>query len=348
MDSRNTNEVNNQDRASSIQLDAVSKQFPKEAYLAVDHVTFQVNAGELVVILGPSGCGKTTLLKMINRLYEPTSGQILVSGVDVQNIPATQLRREIGYVIQQVGLFPHMTIGQNIAIVPKLLGWEKARIESRVAELLNMVNLPESYRIKKPRQLSGGEQSRVGLARALAANPQILLMDEPFAAVDAITRRHLQYALIGIQRRLHKTILFVTHDVEEALTLADKIAIMNKGKLVQYGQPLQILNHPANDFVEELVQGGSVLRRMSVITVETVLSTKSDVSDSSRGAAEGGNEPLIGVDDDLRMALSQLLESSAGGLTVVNHEGVPVGRLTFDDLRKYLREGETETEEPIG
>jgi osmoprotectant transport system ATP-binding protein len=174
-------------------------------------------------LLGPSGCGKTTLLKMINRLYEPTSGCLLIDGVDVRSMPATALRRRIGYVIQQTGLFPHLRIEQNIAVVPQLLGWDRARIEARIDELLDLVELPRAYRRRYPRQLSGGEQQRVGLARALAADPSLMLMDEPFGALDAITRARLQEELLRIQQRLHKTILFVTHDVDEALRLADRL-----------------------------------------------------------------------------------------------------------------------------
>jgi osmoprotectant transport system ATP-binding protein len=217
--------------SGAIVCEELTKIFPHAPQPAVNRVNFQVTSGELVVLLGPSGCGKTTLLKMINRLYEPSSGQILIEGTEVHELPVTGLRRRIGYVIQQVGLFPHMRIEQNIAIVPQLVGWEKDRIDKRVDELLDMVRLPREYRKRHPRQLSGGEQQRVGLARALAAEPAIMLMDEPFAAIDAIARTGLQDELLGIQRQLHKTILFVTHDVEEALRLADRIIVMRSGEI---------------------------------------------------------------------------------------------------------------------
>src|SRR5689334_15902460 len=217
---------------SAIVVEELTRQFPGEPRAAVDHVSFEVEAGAFVVLLGPSGCGKTTLLKMINRLYEPTSGRVLVGGIDARELAVTDLRRRIGYVIQQVGLFPHMRIEENIAVVPRLLGWEKPRIDERIDVLLELVGLPSAYRKRYPRQLSGGEQQRIGLARALAADPGTMLMDEPFGAIDAITRARLQDELLDIQRKLRKTILFVTHDVEEALRLADKIIIMRAGKIV--------------------------------------------------------------------------------------------------------------------
>ncbi|HEY9887851.1 MAG TPA: ATP-binding cassette domain-containing protein, partial [Candidatus Obscuribacterales bacterium] len=204
----------------SIQFHQVSLAFGGTAHPAVDAVTADIATGELVVILGPSGCGKTTLLKMVNRLYEPTSGHICVDGQDIQRLPATQLRRQMGYVIQQGGLFPHLTVAGNVAVVPRLLQWPRSRIQARVDELLHLVNLPpQDYRDRYPAQLSGGQQQRVGLARALAGDPAYLLMDEPFGALDAITRQTLQDEILRLQRQLHKTILFVSHDVEEALKL---------------------------------------------------------------------------------------------------------------------------------
>jgi len=211
---------------SAIVVENLSRLFPNEPRPAVDQVSFEVEDGAFVVLLGPSGCGKTTLLKMINRLYEPTSGRILVGGQDARSLKVTELRRRIGYAIQQTGLFPHMRIEQNIAVTPRLLGWDQPRIDARIDELLDLVGLPRAYRARYPRQLSGGEQQRVGLARALAADPAIMLMDEPFGAIDAITRARLQDELAEIQSKLRKTIIFVTHDVEEALRLADKIVIM--------------------------------------------------------------------------------------------------------------------------
>src|SRR5690242_3787249 len=251
---------------SAIVVEELTRQFPGEPRAAVDHVSFEVEAGAFVVLLGPSGCGKTTLLKMINRLYEPTSGRVLVGGMDARSVTATELRRRMGYAIQQTGLFPHMRIEQNIAIVPRLLGWDKLRIDARIDELLELVGLPRGYRTRYPRQLSGGEQQRVGLARALAADPAIMLMDEPFGAIDAITRARLQEELLAIQRKLHKTVMFVTHDVEEALRLADKIIIMRAGTIVQYDTPLGIITQPRDKFVRDLTGADDMLRRLSLIS----------------------------------------------------------------------------------
>lgn len=311
---------------SAIVVENLSKQFPREPQPAVDNVSFDVEAGTFVTLLGPSGCGKTTLLKMINRLYEPTSGTLVVDGTDARGISATQLRRKIGYAIQQTGLFPHMRIEQNIAVVPQLLGWEKSRIDARIDELLDLVGLPRTYRTRYPRQLSGGEQQRVGLARALAADPAIMLMDEPFGAIDAITRTRLQDELADIQRKLHKTILFVTHDVEEALRLADKIIIMRKGKIVQYDTPLAIVTQPSDEFVEKLVGTDDMLRRLSLIRV-------SDVTGAKGAVASADNLPTISATTDLRSALSHMLASGTDALAVTDDANTVVGRVTFADVR---------------
>lgn len=233
----------------------VTKRFPNASENAVNHVSFQVQEGELITILGTSGCGKTTLMKMVNRLYEPTSGIIKVFGENIMESDAVQLRRKIGYVIQQIGLFPHMTVEKNIAVVPEILGWDKKKIHSRAAELLEMVNLePELYRDRYPAQLSGGQQQRVGLARALAAEPSIMLLDEPFGAIDAINRTKLQDELLAIHQRGGLTCLFVTHDVTEALKLGSRILIMNQGEIQQFDTPENILRHPANEYVASLLK----------------------------------------------------------------------------------------------
>ncbi|HEX9371514.1 MAG TPA: ABC transporter ATP-binding protein [Roseiflexaceae bacterium] len=319
---------------SAIVVENLTKQFPREPRPAVDHVSFEVDGGAFVVLLGPSGCGKTTLLKMINRLYEPTDGRLLVGGVDARSVPATELRRRIGYAIQQTGLFPHMRIEQNIAVVPRLLGWDRPRIDVRIDELLDLVGLPRAYRARYPRQLSGGEQQRVGLARALAADPAIMLMDEPFGAIDAITRARLQDELAGIQRQLRKTILFVTHDVEEALRLADKIIIMREGTIVQYDTPLGIITRPRDTFVQQLVGTEDMLRRLSLIKVVDALAAQAS-GNGVPALAIGGTPGLatIGPDDDLRSALSHLLRSGADSLAVVDGEGATIGRVSFEDMR---------------
>lgn len=228
----------------------VVKTFPGAGYNALDHLTLSIEEGELVTILGTSGCGKTTLIKMVNRLYEPDSGTILLNGQDISGQDPVELRRTIGYVIQQVGLFPHMTVDANIATVPKILKWDKDRIAKRCDELLEMVNLdPAEFRDRYPAQLSGGQQQRVGLARALAADPDIMLLDEPFGAIDAINREKLQDSLKEIHRGTGKTFLFVTHDIGEAFKLGTKVILMDRGHLEQMGTPREIVEQPANDFV---------------------------------------------------------------------------------------------------
>jgi osmoprotectant transport system ATP-binding protein len=233
--------------------------------VAVHDVDLTIEAGELAVVLGPSGCGKSTLLRTINRLVEPEHGTVLIDGVDVREREPTELRRGIGYVIQAVGLFPHYTVAENIAVVPRLLGWDDERIARRVDELLTLVSLdPERYRDCKPRELSGGEAQRVGVARALAAQPRVLLMDEPFAAVDAIVRASLQDAIAHVHRELGTTIVFVTHDVDEALRLADRVVIMNAGHVVQAESPETIMREPADAFVRDLVGVDAETRRLAI------------------------------------------------------------------------------------
>jgi osmoprotectant transport system ATP-binding protein len=254
-----------------IRLDHVSKVFPGSDKAAVGDLSFEVPAGEIVVLVGPSGCGKTTTLKMINRLIEPTSGEIWIDGARSTQQEPHVLRRKIGYVIQQIGLFPHRTIAQNIATVPQLLGWERGRIEARVVELIELVGLDREVVDRYPAELSGGQQQRVGVARALAADPPVLLMDEPFGAVDPIVRAHLQEELKVLQARLQKTIVFVTHDIDEAISLGDRVALLNVGGVLeQYAPPEELLRAPANDFVVEFLGSERGLRRLSLIAVDTV------------------------------------------------------------------------------
>ncbi len=306
------------------------------ARLAVDHCTLAVEKGEFVTLLGPSGCGKTTLLKMVNRLYEPSSGTIYLDGVDIRQLNVNTLRRQIGYVIQQVGLFPHMTVAQNIGTVPTLLGWPKQKIQARVDELLALVDLPPTeYRARYPAQLSGGQQQRVGVARALAGDPEFILMDEPFGAVDAITRTSLQAEMLALQRKLRKTILFVTHDVDEALRLADKIVIMRGGKIVQYDTPLNILNHPVDAFVKELTGGDDTVRQLSLVRAQAAmqaLPTNFHVT----------NQPTINYHQDLRHALSMLLRPTTPALVVVDEQKQPIGLLALDDIRAATGESSPE------
>ena len=252
-----------------ITLDGVSKRYGADS-VAVAGLSLTVDDGELCVLVGPSGCGKTTTLRMINRLIEPSGGRILIDGTDVLKMDPVQLRRGIGYVIQQGGLFPHRRVADNVATVPRLLGWDKARVEERVDELLDLVGLdPEHYRRRFPHELSGGERQRVGVARALGGDPPVLLMDEPFAAVDPVTRQRLQQELLQLQEKLKKTIVFVTHDIDEATLLGNRIAVLSKGgHLEQYDTPSQVLGRPATPFVADFVGADRGVRRLAVMPVE--------------------------------------------------------------------------------
>lgn len=273
-----------------ILLDGVTKKYAAQSQPAVDNITMEIPAGEIVMLVGPSGCGKTTTMKMINRLIEPTSGRILIGDDDVTKRDPDQLRRHIGYVIQGAGLFPHLTVGDNIAIVPRLLKWDKKRIASRTDELLDLVSLdPSQYRDRYPRELSGGQQQRVGVARALAADPPVLLMDEPFGAVDPITRQRLQDELLRLQDELRKTIVFVTHDFDEAVKLGDRIAILQAGsKIVQYDSPERILAEPADDFVRGFVGAGAALKQLTLTRVR-------DVDLHEAAVARVGGDPAAAI-----------------------------------------------------
>lgn len=257
---------------AQIVLDHVSKVYPGAKQPAVDDTSLDIPAGEIVIFVGPSGCGKTTMMRMINRLSEPTSGRILIGDKDALSLKPTELRRSIGYAIQQAGLFPHMTIRQNVGLVPGLLRWDRNKIDGRVDELLDMVGLePGQYADRYPRQLSGGQQQRVGVARALAADPPVLLMDEPFGAVDPITRSTLQDELLRLQSELRKTIVFVTHDFGEAVKLGDRIAVLGQqSKVLQYDTPQAILANPADDIVAGFVGSGASLRQLSLVRVKDV------------------------------------------------------------------------------
>ncbi len=314
----------------AIRFDHVSKQFPGASRPSVDECSFQVEAGAFVTLLGPSGCGKTTLLKMVNRLYEPTGGTIVIDDTDVRQLPVTALRRQIGYVIQQTGLFPHLTVAQNIATVPTLLKWPKERIAARVDELLTLIDLqPDEYRGRYPAQLSGGQQQRIGLARALAADPGVILMDEPFSAIDAITRESLQDEMLRLQRKVRKTILFVTHDVDEALRLADKIVVMREGRVVQCDTPFNILTRPADAFVAELLGADDIVRRLGLLRVEAAMTPL------AAGTRLDG-APEVGADENLREALSALLRTDAPEL-IVRQGDRAVGRLALDQIRAAAR-----------
>ena len=254
-----------------IRLENLTKTFPGQAEPAVEDLSMEIYEGEIVVFVGPSGCGKTTTMKMINRIIEPSGGRIFLNGEDVTTTNPDKLRRRIGYVIQQIGLFPHMTIADNIATVPKMLGWDKKRISERTDELLETVGMDRSYRDRFPKELSGGQRQRVGVARAMAADPPIMLMDEPFGAVDPITRERLQDEFLRLQEEIQKTIVFVTHDIDEAIKMGDRIAILReKSVIAQYDTPERILTDPADGYVEDFIGAGASLKRLSLSKVRDI------------------------------------------------------------------------------
>lgn len=304
-----------------IRLEQLTKRYPGQQRNAVDALDLDIHEGEIVVLVGPSGCGKTTTMKMINRIIEPTSGRIVLGGEDVTRTDPDLLRRRIGYVIQQIGLFPHMTIAENVATVPKLLGWDKRRIDERVDELLNLVNMPaETFRQRYPKELSGGQQQRVGVARALGGDPAVLLMDEPFGAIDPITRERLQNEFLRLQAEVRKTIVFVTHDIDEAIKMGDRIAILREGSHVaQYATPEQILTNPADDFVSEFIGRGASLKRLN-------LSRVSDI--------ELRPWPTIRADTDPATALQTLRTTAESALVVVDEAGRPRRWVGAEDLRR--------------
>ena len=271
---------------TAIELQGVTKSFPGADRPAVAPLDLTMGAGQITVLIGPSGCGKTTTLRMINRLINPTDGVITIDGVDIRSRSLTDLRRGIGYVIQQIGLFPHRTIAQNIATVPKLLGWDKARTAERVDELAELVGIDPSMLKRYPAELSGGQQQRVGVARALAADPPVLLMDEPFGAVDPIVRARLQDELLALQARVHKTIVLVTHDIDEAVLLGDRVAVLNVGGILeQVAPPDELLASPANDFVAEFVGNERGIKRLSLASVGKLSLDPGPVVDVAAGPA---------------------------------------------------------------
>ncbi len=316
-----------------IELDALSKRFPGHEVAAVDRLSLKIREGEIVVFVGPSGCGKTTTMKMINRLIEPTSGRIFLEGEDVSRVNATQLRRRIGYVIQQIGLFPHMTIADNIAVVPRLLGWNKTRVANRVTELLELIGIPASYGKRYPKALSGGQKQRVGVARAMAADPPVLLMDEPFGAIDPITRERLQNEFLNLQQRIRKTIVFVTHDIDEAVKMGDRIAVFGEhSTIAQYDTPARILTAPANDFVRDLIGSGSTIKRLA-------LSRLCDIPFSlpaHEAEPQQAGTDTISDQTTLRDALDRLLVSPGSTLTVVDGQQHVRGVVDFATLRQAL------------
>jgi len=320
-----------------IQLEHVTKRFATGANAVLD-LSLDIGEAQTCVLIGPSGCGKTTTLRMINRLLDPDEGRVIVDGHDTSTIDPVQLRLKMGYVIQQTGLFPHMTVGQNVATVPRLWDWDAARVKARVDELLELVGLdPGEYRDRYPHQLSGGQRQRVGFARALGADPPILLMDEPFGAVDRITRERLQREFISIQRRMRKTVVFVTHDIDEAVMVGDRICLLQmQGKIAQYDTPDAILTRPASDYVAEFLGRERIVRRMSVVTVDV------EALEHRTGAPPAG-EPRVAVTSTLAEAFAAALGSPDERAAVFDGEHY-VGSFTATSLLESLRRAGTATD----
>jgi osmoprotectant transport system ATP-binding protein len=306
-----------------IELDGVVKRF--DGHGAVDGLSLVIESRTLCAVVGPSGCGKSTTLRLINALIRPDQGAVRIDGQDIAAVEPVELRRRIGYVIQSIGLFPHWTVAQNIATVPRLLRWPRARIEARIDELLDLLRLaPNEFREKFPHQLSGGQQQRVGVARALAADPNIVLMDEPFGALDPPTREALQSEIRRIQAETRKTIVFVTHDMDEALRLGDRIAVMRSGKLVQYAAPAELLARPADDFVRQFVGGADISIRVLAVT---------RVAERMRPDGEAAGEPIT-AEASLKEALTAMMTSGREALPVTDGDGRPAGILHLADLAR--------------
>lgn len=314
-----------------IRLEEVGKSFPGAGAPAVASLSLEVAEGEIAVLVGPSGCGKTTTMKMINRLLEPTSGAVYLDGDNIAHQDPVRLRRGIGYVIQTVGLMPHRTVAQNIATVPDLLGWDAARIKTRIEELAQMLALGPELLGRYPGELSGGQRQRVGVARALAADPEVMLMDEPFGAVDPVVRERLQDQFLEIQTRLRKTIVFVTHDIDEAIKMGDRMAILNTGGVLeQYAAPDEVLKAPASAFVAQFVGPQRGLKRLALLSV-------SQVELERRPALADGAAPTVGAQASLREALDVLISSGLQEAAVIAEDGRPLGVVTLDTIRGHLR-----------
>jgi osmoprotectant transport system ATP-binding protein len=301
--------------AATLEFRQATKRYAGQEHPAVDALTLEVPAGEICVLVGPSGCGKTTAMRMVNRLIDMTGGDILLDGTSVNERRPAELRREIGYVIQQVGLFPHMSVADNIATVPRLLGWDRARIRERVDELLELVSLePHETRARYPAQLSGGQRQRVGVARALAVDPPLMLMDEPFGAIDPINRERLQNEFLRLQREIRKTIVFVTHDIDEAIKMGDRIAVMQQGgRLAQYAPPAELLTYPKGKFVEDFVGADRALKRLALQRVRDV---------------DLWRAPLVRVGEPVAQARAKLADSEVPYCLLIDENGRPLGWLS--------------------
>jgi osmoprotectant transport system ATP-binding protein len=316
-------------QAATLEFRDVVKRYAGTDRAAVDHLSLEVPAGEICVLVGPSGCGKTTAMRMANRMIDITEGDILLDGQSVKQRKPADLRREIGYVIQQVGLFPHQTIGENVATVPRLLGWDKQRIRARVDELLDLVALdPGDYRDRYPIQLSGGQRQRVGVARAIAVDPPLMLMDEPFGAIDPINRGRLQNQFLRLQEQIRKTVVFVTHDIDEALKMGDRIAVMKEGGvLAQYATPQELLESPADEFVENFVGADRGLKELALHRVREL----------ELGPVREGSPVTVETDDTLRDALSAMFVNDADYARVRDGGPEVIGTITLDQIRAVAK-----------
>jgi osmoprotectant transport system ATP-binding protein len=321
-------------QAARLELRHVCKRYPGQRQPAIPDLSLEVPAGEVCVLVGPSGSGKTTAMRLINRMIPLTSGDIVLGGRSVLEREPNELRREIGYVIQQIGLFPHLSVNDNIATVPKLLGWDRGRIHARVRELLELIGMdPDDVGKRYPSQLSGGQRQRVGVARALAADPPLMLMDEPFGAIDPINRMRLQDEFLGLQARVRKTVVFVTHDIDEAIKMGDKIAILRQGgELAQYDTPAEILTNPADEFVAQFVGADRALKRLGLATLRDV------ELPAPNGAGPSGANP-VSIDATVRDALSQMLAAGGAPLTVLDDHKRVAGMVTLQFLGGLLADG---------
>ncbi|MFC3282509.1 ABC transporter ATP-binding protein [Litchfieldella rifensis] len=330
-----------------IRLDNLTKVFdtPKGAVIAADHISMEVPAGEICILLGPSGCGKTTTLKMVNRIIRPTSGKVFLDGEDTTGMDTQDLRRSIGYVIQQIGLFPNMTIEENITVVPKLLGWDKARYKERAREMMAMIALePDAFLKRYPSELSGGQQQRIGVARALAADPPLMLMDEPFGAIDPINRAVIQDEFLKMQQELNKTIMFVSHDIDEAIKMGDRIAVFREGKLVQYSTPDDLLAAPKNSFVESFLGEDRALKRLNLVKVREIVSDEigsvrpDDTLETARQRIEdfGYQNAILMVNDKHQPVgiITHAVARTTKGFCRDHFQGIPALVNLDDDLRK--------------
>jgi osmoprotectant transport system ATP-binding protein len=373
--------------AAAVRYEHVTKRYPGQAVPAVQDLTLEVPAGEICVLVGPSGSGKTTAMRMVNRTVEITEGDILLGGTSIRDREPAALRREIGYVIQEVGLFPHRTVAANIATVPQLLGWDRDRREARVRELIDLVGLDHEFAERYPAQLSGGQQQRVGVARALAADPRVMLMDEPFGAIDPITRERLQNEFLRLQGEIRKTVLFVTHDIDEAIKMGDRVAVLKQGgRLAQYATPAELLMSPADDFVEDFVGADRALKRLALMRVRDIdlweaplafvgqatsdvrlklhraevphpllvdsqrrplgwLSDRDLAGDVVPERPGSSPEPVLDLDDVMRDALADLLQSETQYAPVTDAAGEIAGVLSIEIISEFLGSPEAREEE---